>query len=205
MGYHVEVTCRPIDEWQGAFREPYERRRAPWVVSWARTLNDLRRELQILDAQEVVLGLDVLAGHLRLDGWPRANVAVPPAVMLSFVSSTKGPLRFQCDKWDNWKGNVRAIGLLLQRLRLCDESGVGTGTEQYRGYEALPPGSPIEVEMNLSLALTLLGLPPEPFTMEQLQLAYRAASRLAHPDTGGSNEQMVAVNQAYELLKEHAQ
>lgn len=52
-------------------------------------------------------------------------------------------------------------------------------------------------------ATELLGL-TERFTREQLKAAYRRASRRAHPDRdGGSEQQMSAINSAYELLIEY--
>jgi len=40
-----------------------------------------------------------------------------------------------------------------------------------------------------------------PCTAEELDAAYRQAVKQAHPDAGGTNEQFVRVQRAYELLK----
>lgn len=50
-----------------------------------------------------------------------------------------------------------------------------------------PPRSPFAV----------LGLTP-PFTREQVKAAFRARSKVAHPDHGGTNEAFVALREAYE-------
>jgi DnaJ domain len=48
-------------------------------------------------------------------------------------------------------------------------------------------------------ARSILGLPPV-FTPHDLKRAYRRAAADNHPDRGGSNERMVLVNEAFEML-----
>jgi hypothetical protein len=52
-------------------------------------------------------------------------------------------------------------------------------------------------------ALMLLGLPPK-FTRAELDAAFKAAIKKAHPDAGGSVDQAQAVNMARDLLLPHA-
>ncbi len=42
-----------------------------------------------------------------------------------------------------------------------------------------------------------------PFTRDQLACAYRRMARLTHPDSGGSHEAFIVVNEAYECLKRY--
>lgn len=49
-------------------------------------------------------------------------------------------------------------------------------------------------------AYAVLGLTP-PVSQEQIKAAYRKKARETHPDTGGSHEQFLLVQQAYETLK----
>lgn len=70
--------------------------------------------------------------------------------------------------------------------------------------EESPPEEP-EPQPSLSayaLALKQLGLPPT-FTPEELKHAYRKRVLSAHPDAGGSNEQLIEATRAYELLAGH--
>lgn len=48
-----------------------------------------------------------------------------------------------------------------------------------------------------------LGVPPDA-TADDVKRAYRASSSKAHPDKGGSNEDMAKVNRAYEVLSDPA-
>lgn len=59
----------------------------------------------------------------------------------------------------------------------------------------------LEQQMNVPQALETLGL-ADTFDANQLKKAYRSASLKAHPDKGGSHEQMQRINAAYALLKD---
>lgn len=41
-------------------------------------------------------------------------------------------------------------------------------------------------------------------TEAEIKAAYKKAAKAAHPDTGGSDEKMKAVNEAWEVLKDAA-
>lgn len=56
--------------------------------------------------------------------------------------------------------------------------------------------------MNIQDAINILGLDTE-ITEKTIKHAYRKACSKYHPDKGGSNEMMQAVNSAYETLKNH--
>ena len=55
--------------------------------------------------------------------------------------------------------------------------------------------------MNNENAAQILGLKDD-ITPELVKKAYRKASSKYHPDKGGSNEMMKAVNEAYKVLKD---
>ena len=77
--------------------------------------------------------------------------------------------------------------------------GAGGGSGQQR--RATPPPS----ETSRDLQLQTLGLAPgRDYTPEELKKAHRRAAKKHHPDAGGSNEAMTAVNLAYEALLKHA-
>lgn len=65
--------------------------------------------------------------------------------------------------------------------------------------QSSPPPPPVPTK--LRQALELLGL-KLPITEPTLKRAYRRLSIETHPDTGGSHEAFLHINQAYEYLKE---
>jgi len=205
----IDVRCRPIDNWSGARTRAHDRRSSPFSAGFQRIRIDLTRELVQLDADDVVIGLDVRPDQIRLDGWPKAGVNPPPPVILTFESKV-GPLRFQCDRYARWEDNLRAIGLTLQRLRLVDEGGVARSGEQYQGWNALPPGQPIAVgaAMTVEDAARLLAfegleeLDAWPDVMDAPEHAYRLAAKRHHPDAGGDPELFRRLVDAKRLIEE---
>jgi|ERR1051325_1589088 hypothetical protein len=116
-------------------------------------------------------------------------------------------LRYPCDKWDDWRDNLRAIALSLQHLRKVETYGVVKG-QQYIGMGQLPP-APAHVGSGMSddsaariLAgyggFNVLDIMSHRTVMEA---AYRNAANKAHPDHGGSHEQMAKVNLAAQVLR----
>ena len=111
-----------------------------------------------------------------------------PAVVISF-NSKHGPLRYPCDRFDDWQDNIRAIALSLEALRTVDRYGVTSRAEQYRGWQQLPPpnaAEPAKEFLTPTEAFVFLKrlVPdmPNGFTYDEL---IRAAEKKTHPDLGG--------------------
>jgi len=64
----IDLRCRPIDEWIGPRTWGPNMKKAPFGATWERTRKDLIRELEILDARDVLIGLDVRADQIRQGG-----------------------------------------------------------------------------------------------------------------------------------------
>lgn len=64
------------------------RSRYTFKASWSSTLDLLDRELRLLDAANVILGVNLRQQDIRQDGWPRSNAQQPihPGVEVSFNS-----------------------------------------------------------------------------------------------------------------------
>lgn len=57
-------------------------------------------------------------------------------------------------------------------------------------------------DLTITRARKLLGIPPKgSFTDELLQSAWREAAKASHPDAGGTNELIIQVNAARDLLQ----
>jgi len=179
----------------------------------ARTgLDDLERELSLLKATDIVIESGHQRTQIRNDGWPRGGTFPAHHDVRLFFQSKHGPLRYECNAFDSWEANLRAIGLWLQRTRLAiEEWGVGTGGEAYRGFAALPAGASaiaaaewasVEDAMRY---LARVAMHPDALNAHAYPLTdlYRAASRKAHPDAGGSTELMIKVNRAKDFIDKH--
>lgn len=115
---------------------------------------------------------------------------------VKFMHSKLGQRALVCDSFPEYYQNLRAIYLTLDGIRLAEGRGI---LEQYRQFfEALPaPGQ-------TSAITTLWGIlgVQENAPLEIAEAAYRVRSKKAHPDAGGSNEEMIQLNQAIEHFRE---
>lgn len=122
----------------------------------------------------------------------------------------KGPWCATCGRW--WKdGQPLTMGLLCR----CGTSDPIVLEQQTRSW-GLPPGAgALGVDMGILLAGMVvmagmakrpewwkaLGLEERPADPEEAKKAYRQAQFSAHPDHGGSREQMEAVDKAWALAE----
>lgn len=180
-------------------------------------LDELERELAHLKATDIVIESGHDRTQIRNDGWPRGGSAPAHFDVRLFFKCKHGTLRYECNAFDSWEGNLRAIGLWLQRQRLAiEEWGIGTGGEAYRGFAALPAGSAIEgpewataedAARFLIECSGWQGFHPQhgpPLVVNDREVLIRVwkdAAKKAHPDAGGSNELMSKVNRAKEFIE----
>jgi hypothetical protein len=149
----------------------------PLTVSDA--LQRLARELALLGTTDEVLSSNV---PVRLDGFPRSGQAEPgdPGAAVYFRLK-KQDRCLACDRWDRVADNIAAIAQHIDALRRIDRYGVGTLDQAFAGYAALPPAT--------SEWWAVLGVSPNA-TRAQVEDAFRAQARAAHPDAGGSHDAM---------------
>jgi hypothetical protein len=221
----MRLVARPIDAWPGELTT--RRKEAQFTASWSQTVELLERDAKQLGADEVIVQLAVNERDLRNDGWIRASARPEhPGVIVS-LDSRHGPLRYSTDLFDGasysirmgspgnfswrteyvpgWQCNLRAVALGLEALRKVDRYGIGRGGEQYRGWQALPPGTPMPpAKMTADEAARLLaeyagGYRPGD-VLEDPTGAWRTAARIAHPDAGGDPDLFRRLTEARDLL-----
>lgn len=201
----LNATFRPLDRWPG--ERTAERRDATFRATYPQTLDLLEYELKQLGARDVIIQVEKLThDDIRNDGWPRSgtwkNGYGGPCVILSF-ESPKGSISMPCDKFGDWRDNLRAIAKSLEALRMVDRYGVTRGNEQYRGWAKLEAPGAKNGKMDRDAALRFLaGLhksPPENLarlSSDQLRDICRTARVENHPDRGGSHETFVTIGEA---------
>jgi len=69
------------------------------------------------------------------------------------------------------------------------------GAPQSRSHTPQPP-------TDLDMCFRMLGLSPSA-TMEEIEKAYRRKARIHHPDHGGDEDTMRALNEAYNMIKKN--
>jgi hypothetical protein len=208
----VKLTFRPIDSWPRPETDP-RHGFARFKASYSDTLSLLDRELRLIGAQSAVLMVDATERECRLDGQLRADARLSsPRVILAFESK-HGALKYYCDQYTKWQTNLRAIALGLEALRKVERYGIASRGEQYRGYTALPSGialgpSSMSRRDAAELLIRTAGfqwhggkfddcvdnlLEDTEFVLPDV---WRAAVKVAHPDTGGDTEAFKTLSHA---------
>ncbi len=173
-------------------------------------MRKLAFELTHLGASSFVLELDVPQWAIRQDGEVRADLrANQRGVRVILAAETKkGPLLIPCGTFTEERANIYAIALTLEKLRAVDRYGVTLAGEQYRGFTAIPATTSVTTKVNAAwdlLVRTAAGesgaaVSAEHRTRATLDQYFLEAAKIAHPDVGGSDELMSAVNRARETI-----
>ena len=212
------LTFRPIKVWPEGWpnnRGTYSR----FDTSYARTLEDLDRELIHLGATDTALAVNASESDCRLDGQLRANAKVGyRGVILAFSTKKFGTLTYPCDTFEGhsgrqgWQENLRAIALGLEALRKVERYGIAKRGQQYAGYAELPSGIALGTAMTVEEAARFLGEVSECSEAqiramaagelpELIQNAFRVAAKELHPDVGGDPDLFRKLVQSKELLE----
>lgn len=128
---------------------------------------------------------------IRLDGMPYSNQAQPadPGVAVYFRLGRADRV-LACDAWTRIADNVAAIAAHIECLRGIDRYGVGTMDQAFAGYQALPA-------KGTTWRTTLGFAPGQAVTLADVDQAFRARARTAHPDiAGGSHDAMASLTAA---------
>jgi hypothetical protein len=224
----IRATFRPIDDWPGVLRSDTDRENSRFKAHHADTLDLLQRELDQLDAVDIIIQVALTDRDIRNDGWPRSDSRPShPGVIVSF-DSKHGPLKYATDIYrgtgaptywgtqTGWKANLRAIALGLEALRKVDRYGITKRGEQYRGWKALGAGEPIALggstmtvdeaarfiaEHSDDPAGRLVDVADDPLFALAL---YRDAAKTLHPDAGGDPELFKRLQDAKAILDQAA-
>lgn len=215
------IVYRPIDVWPGELTR--SRKPSQFSAEFRSTLRLLSDEVDHLTDPKfdtlIVVQLAVDEGQVRKDetGLLAHAQTRHPGVIVSFEAA-QGPLRFSCDRFSDgwnrkagWRDNLRAVALALEALRKIDRYGIGSGREQYVGFNALPPGQPMAMGAAMTVeqaAQVLAELAGEPSAVAHLlerhegviRRCFRQAAGVTHPDRGGDADEYRRAVEARDLL-----
>lgn len=158
------------------------------ALTIANAIDRLAGEIQRLGAMNELLSTNV---PVSLKGLPYSAPTEPrdPGVALYFDLNKK-PLCFACDRWDRVADNIAAIAQHIDALRRIDRYGVGRVEQAFAGYAALPPTAE---DWRIVLGVG------EYATVDQVNAAFLEKARSAHPDVGGSHDEMAKLTAARDL------
>lgn len=175
-------------------RKLWSHGKKPWTFNAARLA--LSDELDKHEASSVILSTNY---ELRLDGQPRAGAPTPKDVGIAVYFVRKGrQVVMARDAFDRAEENIRSLTLALEAMRAIERHGGALMMDRaFEGFAAL--GAPGKRSWRAVLGI----LDGTPVTKAVIESFYRDAARRAHPDAGGTNEQMAELNAARDAaLKE---
>lgn len=189
MATSREVEAYPLDWPEGRPRtQANERQGGQFQTTPGVARDSLFEELRKLGANYPVVSSDI---PLRLDGLPYAGRQSPddPGVAVYFeYNGTQ--FVFACDRYDLIHKNLRAVALTVSALRGIERWGTGEMMRQaFSGFAALPEPA------DETRWWTVLVLPSDA-SLAEAEAAYRGLARKAHPDSGGSGDEMARLNVA---------
>lgn len=207
------ITFQPLElaTWPADQAPRYQR--SQFKASYGATLELIKAELHRIGVEDAVIELDLTEREVRRDGLPRADARPrSPRVRLSFELEGVGPLQYPCASYDDYRANLRAIGLTLEAQRAMDRYGATRRRQQYTGWKALPGGGAVvtgamTVEQAASCIVTWAGGDTNRIIKDPAEYrdAYRRAAKATHPDTNGEQFQddFMRLQEAKRVLDKH--
>ena len=185
--------------------EPHRRRSTKYQVTFGKAREELLRDLALLGARrdDVVISSNL---PTRRDGLPLAGQGEPqdPGIAVYWAvrrGSEANQRVIACDRWRLVRENLRAIGLAVAALRQLERTGASEIMDRaFQGFAALPaPQAPLPMwAIALGFVTTLV-------SVDAINARYKEMAVKLHPDTGGTHEEMVRLNKAYnEALRARA-
>jgi hypothetical protein len=162
-----------------------------------------RRVMTELRALGVRDGSSIVSTNLELrnDGLPRSGQREPddPGVAVYWQRRGEPQKVMAIDLYDRVADNLAAVAATLSAMRSIERHGGAQILERaFTGFDALPAPA-AEPHWSEVLKCTRNA------SVEEIERAWRAAAKVAHPDAGGSQEAMVRINAAREAaLRERA-
>lgn len=177
--------------WPEGWKRSRHRIRSKFKTGFGAARNLLLAELSRMGATRIILSTSI---PLRNDGLPRANVRPDggdTGVAVYFYRKDK-QMVFACDKYDRSEDNIYAIAKTIDAMRGIERWGASDMMERaFSGFKQLSATSGEEENPWQVLGL---GDRRGTTTRESIVSAHRLLSQTAHPDKGGSSDQMARIN-----------
>lgn len=180
---------------------PARREPGRFEVSFARSRAALLRELRLLGGREIVISTDI---PTRRDGLPYAGREWrrgrdDPGVAVYFRRGGESKV-IACDKYDTPEANLRAITLSVDALRALGRYGAtGILDRAFAGFAALPGTGENRFDWRAELGFSH----DDPVDALSVTARYRSLAKRAHPDVGGTAEEMDRLTRArHDALRE---
>lgn len=185
-----------------------------WPMGWPRTSNPwpagnkfgnnsiwkaargLHAELERMGAEDINLSSDL---QLRNDGMPRSSQSVPRDTGVAIYFTRDGEkLVIACDIYNRCEDNIRAIALIIESMRRIERYGGDKMMKRaFTGFTAIEGPDAIRKEAWWEVLGVI-----ETTRQEVVERVYKILAKKAHPDAGGSADEMARLNKAIQEARE---
>jgi len=162
----------------------------------ARVLAELQR--MGLGRDDVVISTNLV---LRMDGLPRSDQKAPsdPGAAVYWQDRAGGRKVMAIDRYHRVADNLAAVAATLDAMRAIERHGGAAILDRaFTGFTALPAPGAAAAPRHWR---DVLCVGTAHLSAQQLKDVFRRCASAAHPDKGGSDADMAAVNAAYEQAK----
>ena len=165
---------------------------ARFRTTFAAARDRIIHEIELLGGTQTIISTNI---PLRQDGIPYANYRVPEDKAVAVYFTYKGgQMCFACDRWSRVEDNMQAVAKTIEALRGVARWGTGDMMEAaFTGVKSLPaPG-----QTGGRSWREILGVDDDVNDFNEVRSSFRRLAWTAHPDRGGSEEQMSELNTAF--------
>lgn len=161
-----------------------ERESSRFEVRRGRAIRHLFKNLRLLGADNYKISTDIPTYTQGEKEIPYADAKVEDPGVAIYFEYNGTTHAMACDKWDDVRSNIRALGKTVEALRGIEIWGSSEMMQTaFKGYERLPS--------------------PETYEDKDLK-ELKELLKETHPDQGGDSEEFKKVKKAYERLRDKA-
>lgn len=199
----MKYSVKPLTSWPVG--KPFGRKRSPFRTDRNAALSLLAYELSRIGAKTFEIEMDIPDWAINRDGSLHGGLKASQMGVRVVVraNTTKGLITLPSGTYTEQRANIYAVAMTLEKLRAVDRYDVTMEGQQYQGFTAIPASTSMttKVEAAWQLLADILD-EAKPTTRDRplLDRFYRDSAKVAHPDAGGSEERMAAVNRARETI-----
>lgn len=167
-------------------------------TSMANARDGLLEEIRLLGGRNVIISTNVKTYVKSGQEIPYAKQERLDDCGVAVYFTLKNEQRvFACDRWNRIQDNVQAIRKTIEALRGIERWGSSEMLNRvFTGFAALP-----ETTGQSWAWWAVLGFDSPNRPLAEFEAAYRQKAKAAHPDAGGDNEEMAALNVAIQQAR----
>lgn len=190
MTEHYPLNWPPFRErTQGPWR-----RKANFKTTQARARDELLRQLNLLNATDIVISSNVATytrgGQVFMYA-DQIAASQDPGVAVYYKWRNE-QYALACDQWTTVTDNLQALNKTVEAIRGIERWGTGEMMKAaFSGFKALPVSEPVQKWYEV-LGLTWSA------NKDQVREAYRRLAMIHHPDKGGSAVMFQKIKNAYD-------